>query len=209
MEQIRILGVTISATPNGLYSVTDLWKASGSKSKNLPEKWLRNKASIEYADYLKTLESNVSQKWVAVENQRVIDIFNGNNGGTYMCKELVYAYAMWISPVFSHAVISTFDAVLNDNLELAKQIAKGMVEQEVKMREPNDVGTLAYLMGCSTFESQYHYKYLVDNGYLTFSRDKYGQATYRPTEKGKAYTADKQTKPRTLLFKTNVIEVLK
>ena len=47
MEQIRILGVTISATPNGLYSVTDLWKASGAKSKDLPEKWLRNKASIE------------------------------------------------------------------------------------------------------------------------------------------------------------------
>lgn len=203
-ESIKIMGVTIHANSNGLYSVTNLWKASGAKSKDLPEKFFRLKQTNE-------MINAINQKLVSV-NGAALQVVKGLNQdteqGTYACKQLVYAYAMWINADFYLAVIEAFDHLVNDRVNEAKQIAQGMVEKEIKRSEPNDVGTLAYLMGCSTHESKHYYQALVNNGYLTIRRDKYGQGTYRFTEKGVLYSADTQPKPRTILFKGAVIKLL-
>nr|WP_158141828.1 KilA-N domain-containing protein [Vibrio furnissii] len=93
-KEIRIL--------NGLYSLNDLHKASGSAKKHQPHQFLRN-------DQTRNLISEIDRSAnsrIAYEAYR-----GGKHQGTWVCKELVYAYAMWISARFHLQVIRAFDAI--------------------------------------------------------------------------------------------------
>ncbi|WP_082887908.1 KilA-N domain-containing protein [Eikenella sp. NML03-A-027] len=62
-------------------------------------------------------EVSKSENPALKENQQVIQIVHGGSKrGTYACKELVYAYATWISAKFFLQVIRTFDAVISGSL---------------------------------------------------------------------------------------------
>lgn len=100
MQQLTISNQAIS-THNGLYSLTDLHKVSGSENKHKPNYFLANQ---ETQALINEIES---------ENQIAYDtvIGKGKKQGTYACRELVYRYAMWISPKFSLMVIRAFDAL--------------------------------------------------------------------------------------------------
>lgn len=86
---------------NGLFSLNDLHKAAGGEAKHQPALFMR----MEQTQALITEIGNStdSQSFKTKE---------GRNGGTYACRELVIAYAAWISAAFHLKVIRVFlDAV--------------------------------------------------------------------------------------------------
>ena len=85
---------------NGLFSLNDLHKAAGGEAKHQPALFMR----MEQTQALITEIGNStdSQSFKTKE---------GRNGGTYACRELVIAYAAWISAAFHLKVIRVFLAV--------------------------------------------------------------------------------------------------
>ena len=108
---MNALTLTISNTPikqdaAGRFCLNDLHKASGNQNKHRPKYFLENQQTKE-------LVAELSEGGIPPleQNQPVKTVNGGNQQGTFVVKELVYAYAMWISPAFSLKVIRTFDAI--------------------------------------------------------------------------------------------------
>ena len=127
MNAISISNVAIRQTENNLYNLNDLHKASGGEKRHELTNWLKLQQTNELIDELSKPE-NTGLK----ENQQVIKVVRGgNNRGTYACKELVYAYATWISAKFFLLVIRTFDAVVSGSLKTKTALPNGLsLEQQ-------------------------------------------------------------------------------
>ncbi|HGY0709277.1 KilA-N domain-containing protein [Vibrio cholerae] len=101
MNAIAILGQNIRLKDK-LFSLNDLHKASGSLPKHQPNRFLR----------LDTTKDLINEMTSYPDMGSTHEVQNGK--GTWVCKELVYAYAMWISAKFHLLVIRAFDAMVND-----------------------------------------------------------------------------------------------
>jgi len=87
----------------GRYCLNDLHRASGGSANNAPAQWLRNKQTQELLTEVKGAYANSHNPLATVND--------GLNNGTFVAKELVYAYAMWISPAFHLKAIRAFDSL--------------------------------------------------------------------------------------------------
>ena len=95
---------------NGLFSLNDLHKAAGGEAKHQPALFMRmdqTKALIE--------EISSSTKSQSLVFETVLG--KGKAQGTYACRELVIAYAAWISAAFHLKVIRVFLAATTPQAE--------------------------------------------------------------------------------------------
>jgi phage antirepressor YoqD-like protein len=105
MNELIISNIAIRHDAAGRYCINDLHRAAGGDSSSQPAFWLRNAQTQKLIDAIRN--SANSQSSPVVSNE-------GRSGGTYVCKELVYSYAMWISPVFHLTVIRAYDALISN-----------------------------------------------------------------------------------------------
>lgn len=100
---ITIAGVAIRQDDWGRYSLNDLHRAAGGEKRHQPSDWLRVQQTQEL---VLELESQIPG------NPR---IQSKQGFGTFVCKELVYAYAyaMWISAAFHLKVIRAYEQMVS------------------------------------------------------------------------------------------------
>jgi hypothetical protein len=159
MSALQILNTEIRIKDN-LYSLNDLHKASGNNHKKRPAFFIRNDQTKEL---IREIERCADMRIAEIEQcenmHTAIKTINGGvNRGTYACKEIVYAYAMWISPKFNLLVIRSFDQQMQKELvtktEPANNQPKTLTsEQCLHVRER--VGEIVHAFKDTNFKIQY------------------------------------------------------
>jgi len=95
---LKISDISVRQDAEGRYCLNDLHKASGNHQKHRPKYWLENQQTKDLI--------------VEIEQEGGNPPIHTKQGlGTFVAKELVYAYAMWISAKFHIAVIRAYDAI--------------------------------------------------------------------------------------------------
>jgi len=117
--ELTLMGTTVAINDDGLFSLNDLWKASGGEPKNQPKRWLQLKRTKNVIEALES-EQNKDGNSVLKSNKKA---------GTFVNRVLVYSYAMHVSAVFEIEVTNAFDKQAQKKLSLANLHGKAEWQQ--------------------------------------------------------------------------------
>lgn len=118
MSALLIANTQIRQDAVGRFCLNDLHQASGGAKRHQPSDWLRLKQTQELVAEVAKSPEGLREFPEGVLEPRQASVFTVNDGfgnGTYVVKELVYAYAMWISAAFHLHVIRAYDALVLGN----------------------------------------------------------------------------------------------
>lgn len=103
---------------DGLYSLNDLHSVSGNNKKHKPTNFMR----LENTKDLIAEIDRCSDVSIEAKSSAYKVIKGGDSQqGTFVCRELVYSYAMWINPRFQLLVIRAFDSMTSQQNALSQQ----------------------------------------------------------------------------------------
>ena len=114
--KLVIANTEIHQDADGRFSLNDLHRASGGEDKNQPSNFLRAEQTQKLIEAINRSSDSMN----ALSTKQ-----GGKNQGSYGVKELVYAYANWISADFYLGMIRTFDAVATGK-QVANDAAKAI-----------------------------------------------------------------------------------
>jgi hypothetical protein len=100
VSDLIISGILVRVDQYGRYCLNDLHRASGEEQKHRPKYWGENQQTQDLINEIK--------------KGGIPPIQSKQGLGTYVCKELVYAYAMWINAAFHLKVIRAYDAMVTN-----------------------------------------------------------------------------------------------
>jgi hypothetical protein len=139
-------------TLDGLYSLNDLHKASGAETRHLPANFMRldqTKELIKEISGCPDLDNAECDRYADLHNgecgyssdlrSTVKSKRGGSDQGTWVCKELVYAYATWISAKFHLHVIRSFDQAQHQEPEPVQQSLPAPIQDDEKLKLINDI----------------------------------------------------------------------
>ena len=97
----------------GRFSLNDLHQAAGGEEHHKPSRFTRTDTFTALVEALRP----------EMASDPVVAVSTGKPG-TYVARELVYAYAMWISPSFHLKVIRVFKEYATNGMVMKPEVAK-------------------------------------------------------------------------------------
>lgn len=128
--KLVISNIDIHQDAEGRFSLNDLHRASGGDSKNQPSNFLRSEQTQKLIEAINRCSDSSSDR-SSYSMSALSTKEGGKNQGSYGVKELVYAYANWISADFYLQMIRTFDKVATGKIGTSPRNLSATISQQI------------------------------------------------------------------------------
>ncbi len=150
MSELTITDVAIRQDSQNRYCLNDLHKAAvlsgANKRTKEPAKFLLSPQTIDLIRELTDTQN------LGIAPVNVVKGGNSSQQGTYVAKELVYSYAMWINATFHINVIRAYDALVTG--EIPEHIIKAY-DELVAHKIPEFPNIITEPVSVFEFETRY------------------------------------------------------
>ncbi|WP_218563952.1 KilA-N domain-containing protein [Marinospirillum perlucidum] len=127
MSNLIVADVAVRQDDQGRFCLNDLHRAAGGERRHEPNRFLRLDTSSQLIEELFNSPD--------VGNEIPLASKAGRYGGTFVVKELVYAYAMWISPAFHLKVIRAYDELQTQGVAFSERTVEKVESGELEEDE--------------------------------------------------------------------------